>query len=60
VAADVDQAAAVGRGRSHESRLLGLARDQGESVFTKLSGAYRAELQAHCSRIVRSLVSPEL
>lgn len=45
--------------RADEKRLLKLAREGDEHAFSELAGTYRAELRAHCSRIVGSVADAE-
>jgi len=54
----MDVTAAEGA-RADEMKLLKLARDGDDSAFSKLAGKYRAELRAHCYRIVGSVADAE-
>ena len=45
--------------RADEMTLLQLARDGDERAFSELVGGYRAELRAHCYRIIGSLADAE-
>jgi RNA polymerase sigma-70 factor (ECF subfamily) len=59
VAANVDDVIAPNGARSNEMRLLQLARAGDERAFGELVGAYRAELRAHCYRIMGSVADAE-
>jgi len=47
------------RARADEMTLLALARDGDQNAFGELAGAHRAELRAHCYRVLGSLEDAE-